>query len=186
MVIIKDIVSVVGVLLVIVFWVINNGFKVGDVIWECVKKIMDEMGYWFNVNVWVLVIQCNFVIGVVIVELYDFFFVSLVYGIEILCCISNIQILMSVGFISLEIEMWVIEILMEYCCEVMVVYSKFLDDDILVYFVNQVLGFVLINCYIEVIGNCCVWLDNQVGGKLMVEYILYYGYEDIVVISSCY
>lgn len=42
---------------------------------------------------------------------------------------------MSVGFIVREIELKVIEILFEYCCEVMVVYSKVFDDDILIEFV---------------------------------------------------
>lgn len=86
MVIIKDIVNVVGVLFVIVLCVINDGLKVGKEICECVKNIMCEMGYCFNVNVRVLVIKCSVFLGVVIVEFFDFFFVILVYGIEIIIC----------------------------------------------------------------------------------------------------
>lgn len=51
---------------------------------------MEEMGYCFNVNVWVLVIKCSVFLGVVLVELYDFFFVMLVYGVEIVICKNNV------------------------------------------------------------------------------------------------
>lgn len=183
---IKDIASAAGVSLATVSRVINNGPKVGDATRERVKKIMDEMGYRPNANARALVTQRNPAIGVVIAELHDPFFASLAHGIETLCRTSNIQILMSAGSTSPETEMRAIETLMEHRCEAMVVHSKFLDDDALVHFANQVPGFVLINRYIEVIGNRCVWLDNQAGGKLMAEHILHHGHEDIAVISSRY
>lgn len=74
----------------IVLRVINNGFKVGNDICKCVKKIMEEMGYCFNVNVWVFVIKCSVFLGVVIVEFYDLFFVMLVYGVEFIICKNNV------------------------------------------------------------------------------------------------
>lgn len=55
MVIIKDVVWLVGVLVVIVFCVINNLFKVSEVFWLVVYSVMEFFSYYLNVNVCVLV-----------------------------------------------------------------------------------------------------------------------------------
>lgn len=82
MVIIKDVVWLVGVLVVIVFCVINNLFKVSEVFWLVVYSVMEFFSYYLNVNVCVLVQQIIEMVGLVVGDVFDLFFGVMVKAVE--------------------------------------------------------------------------------------------------------
>ncbi|WP_017445730.1 LacI family DNA-binding transcriptional regulator [Gayadomonas joobiniege] len=183
---IKDIAKEAGVSLATVSRVINNGPKVSDKTRERIKAIMKDLGYRPNANARALVKQKNPSIGVVLAELSDPFFATLAHGIESVAREQNLQILLSSGSIHAKTERKAIETLFEHRCEAMIVHSKALDNHTLIDFAKQVPGFVLINRYIPEIADCCVWLDNYVGGGLMARHLLNNGHQKFVVLSSEY
>ncbi|MBU2878976.1 MULTISPECIES: substrate-binding domain-containing protein [Aliiglaciecola] len=183
---IKDIAQEAGVSSATVSRVINNGPKVGEATRNRVKKIMADLGYRPNANARALVTQRSASFGIVLPELSDPFFATMAHGIESVTRKKNVQILMSTGSIEKATELKAIETLLEHRCNAMVVHSKALDDATLIDFANTIPGFVLINRYIEEIGNRCVWLDNIAGGETMARYILKQGHKKLVVVSSKY
>ncbi|RDV27999.1 LacI family DNA-binding transcriptional regulator [Alteromonas aestuariivivens] len=183
---IKDIANAAGVSLATVSRVINNGPKVGEATRQRIKKIMLEMDYRPNANARALVTKRSASLGVVLAEMLDPFFATLAHGIETVTQERNVQILMSSGSIRRETELKAIETLLEHRVEAMVVHSKALDDATLIEFAREVPGFVLINRYIEAIGNRCVWLDNVAGGRLMADTMLRQGHRKLAVITSRY
>ncbi|GAC12819.1 substrate-binding domain-containing protein [Aliiglaciecola lipolytica] len=183
---IKDIAQEAGVSLATVSRVINNGPKVGDATRKRVKQIMLEMGYRPNANARALVTQRSASFGIVLPELSDPFFATMAHGIESVTRKIDVQILMSTGSIEKATELKAIETLLEHRCNAMVVHSKALDDATLINFAKTIPGFVLINRYIEEIGNRCVWLDNIAGGQTMARHMLNQGHTKFVIVSSKY
>lgn len=80
-VIIYDVVGVVGVLLVIVFRVLNLLEKVKEEMCLCVLKVIKELGYRFNVIVRGLVSRKIIIVGVVILDIIRVFVFEMLGGI---------------------------------------------------------------------------------------------------------
>lgn len=82
MAIIKDVVRLVGVLVVIVFRVINNLFKVSEVFRLVVYSVMEFFSYYSNVNVRALAQQIIETVGLVVGDVFDSFFGVMVKAVE--------------------------------------------------------------------------------------------------------
>lgn len=183
---IKDVARVAGVSVASVSRVLNNGPKVSKTTIEKVTKVMKELNYSPNANARALVTQKSTTLGVVIPDLADPFFASLAKGVEQVARQKNMQLLLSTGLISAETEIQAINLLIERRCDVMVVHSKKLPDQVLIELANKVPGFVLIDRYIEDIAQRCVWLDNLEGGKIAARHLLALEHKEFACISSKY
>lgn len=72
----------VVVLMVIVLWVVNGNFNVKFVMCKKVLVVIEWLDYWFNVVVWGLVSKCLIMVGVIILDVINIYFVVLVCGID--------------------------------------------------------------------------------------------------------
>ncbi len=180
----KEIADAAGVSQATVSRVINDGPKVGKKTRERVKNIIRELNYRPNANARALATSRSDAVGVVIADLYEPFFAALAHGVETVARKHNTQILISGGTIGEEPEEKAINTLLGHRCDAMVVHCKSLPDERLIEIAKQVPGFVLINRYIPAIASQCVWLDNQVGGRMMADYMIRQGHRKFAVISS--
>jgi len=181
---IKDVAQLAGVSVASVSRVLNNGPKVSKKTIETVLKVVKDLNYTPNANARALVTQKSSTLGVVIPDLVDPFFASLAHGVEQVARQKNMQLLLSTGLVSAETEMQAINLLIERRCDVMVVHSKKLSDDVLIELANKVPGLVLIDRYIEEIAERCVWLDNLEGGKIAARHLLALNHQNFACISS--
>ncbi|NQY37607.1 MAG: LacI family DNA-binding transcriptional regulator [Alteromonadaceae bacterium] len=183
---IKDVARLSGVSVASVSRVLNNGPKVSKKTIEKVSKVIKELNYTPNANARALVTQKSTTLGVVIPDLIDPFFASLANGVEKVARKSNMQLLLSTGLVSAESEMQAINLLIERRCDVMVVHSKKLPDQVLIELSNKVAGLVLIDRYIEEIAHRCIWLDNIEGGKIAARHLLALNHKNFACIASKY
>jgi len=181
---IKDVARIAGVSVASVSRVLNNGPKVSKKTIEIVTEVMKELNYSPNANARALVTQKSSTIGVVIPDLTDPFFASLANGVEQVARQKNMQLLLSTGLVSAASEMQAINLLIERRCDVMVVHSKMLSDEVLIEFANKISGLVLIDRFIEAISERCVWLDNLEGGKIAARHLLALNHQRFACISS--
>jgi LacI family transcriptional regulator len=181
---IKDVARLAGVSVASVSRVLNNGPKVSQKTIENVLKVVKDLKYTPNANARALVTQKSTTLGVVIPDLIDPFFASLANGVEQVARQNNMQLLLSTGLVSAETEMQAINLLIERRCDVMVVHSKKLTDEVLIELANKVPGLVLIDRYIEEIALRCVWLDNLEGGKIAARHLLALNHQNFACISS--
>jgi LacI family transcriptional regulator len=181
---IKDVARLAGVSVASVSRVLNNGPKVSKNTIEKVTKIMEDLNYTPNANARALVTQKSTTIGVVIPDLSDPFFASLAHGVEQVARQKNRQLLLSTGLVSAETEMQAINLLIERRCDVMVVHSKKLSNQVLIALADKVTGLVLIDRFIKEISHRCVWLDNFEGGKIAARHLLTLNHQQFACISS--
>ena len=181
---IKDVARIAGVSVASVSRVLNNGPKVSKKTIENVLKVVKDLNYTPNANARALVTQKSTTLGVVIPDLIDPFFASLANGVEQVARQKHMQLLLSTGLVSAETEMQAINLLIERRCDVMVVHSKKLSDQVLIELASKVPGLVLIDRYIEEIAPRCVWLDNLEGGKIAARHLLALNHQSFACISS--
>jgi len=183
---IKDVARISGVSVASVSRVLNNGPKVSKQTIEKVLKVVQDLNYTPNANARALVTQKSSTLGVVIPDLIDPFFASLANGVEKVARQNNMQLLLSTGLITADSEMQAIKLLIERQCDVMVVHSKKLSDEVLIKLASKVAGLVLIDRYIEEIAHRCVWLDNLEGGKIAARHLLSLNHQNFACLSSKY
>jgi len=181
---IKDVARLAGVSVASVSRVLNNGPKVSKKTIENVLKVVKDLNYTPNANARALVTQKSTTLGVVIPDLIDPFFSSLAHGVEQVARQKKMQLLLSTGLVSAETEMQAIKLLIERQCDVMVVHSKKLSDQVLIELASDVPGLVMIDRYIEEIAHRCVWLDNHEGGKIAARHLLSLNHQRFACISS--
>ena len=183
---IKDVARLAGVSVATVSRVVNNAPRVSEKTKAAVRKVMDELNYTTNANDRALVTQKNMTIGVVIPDLTDPFFALLAHGVEQIAREENMQLLLSTCLLTPESEQQAINLLIERQCDVMVVHSTKLADNVLISLSKKVPGLVLIGRLIEEISHRCVWLDNTEGGKIAARHLLSLNHEQFAYISSVY
>ena len=181
---IKDVARIAGVSIASVSRVLNKGPKVSKKTIEKVSKVMKDLNYSPNANARALVTQKSTTLGVVIPNLVDPFFASLANGVEQVARQHNMQLLLSTGLVSAETEIQAINLLIERRCDVMVVHSKILSDEVLIELTKKNSGLVLIDRYIEDIAYRCIWLDNIEGGRIASRHLLSLNHKKFAYISS--
>ena len=181
---IKDIANAAGVSIATVSRVINDGPKVGSETRRRVRQVVQDLGYRPNAAARALVTKDNLSIGVVVPELSDPFYAALAHGIESVCKTRNLQFLLSSSAFSAEGEEQAIKMLVEHRCQAIVVHSQMLDAEALLKYRDIVPGLVLINRYIPDIAHQCVWLDNELGGRIMAQFMLSHGHRQFAAVMS--
>ena len=181
---IKDVAKQAGVSVATVSRVVNNAPRVSEKTKATVLKVMEELNYTANANARALVTQKNMTIGVVIPDLTDPFFALLAHGVEQIAREQSMQLLLSTCLLTPESEQQAINLLIERQCDVMVVHSTKLEDEVLISLSKKVPGLVLIGRLIEDLAHRCVWLDNTEGGKIAARHLLSLNHKNFAYISS--
>lgn len=181
---IKDIALASGVSIATVSRVVNNGPKVGEKTRKRVIAMMNELGYTPNANARALVTQKSSTIGVVIPDLTDPFFASLANGVEQVASENNMQMLLSTGKQTADSELKAIQLLEQQRCDCIIAHSKLLDEKTLVELCRRIPGLVLIDRYISLVKERCIWLDNLEGGKIAARHLLSLNHKSLACIIS--
>ncbi len=181
---IKDVAKEAGVSVATVSRVMNNSSHASASTKKLVQNAMKKLGYRPNANARALVSQSTNTIGVLIGDVSDPFYGSMVKAIDSIAIQHGKHLLIGNGYHNAEFEREVIELLINSRCESLVVHSKALSDEELIRFAQEKPSMVLINRYIAEIGERCIALDNYRGSYAAVEHLIKMGHRRIGYVCS--
>ncbi|PWI35210.1 DNA-binding transcriptional regulator GalS [Vibrio albus] len=181
---IKDVAKEAGVSVATVSRVINNSPKASAVSIEAVKQAMAKLGYRPNANARALVSQSTQTVGVLVGDVSDPFFGTLVKAADKVAHTHGKHLLVCNGYHHAEQEKAAIELLINSRCESLIIHSKALSDQELIQYANEVKGMVLINRHIPELADRCISLDNHKGSYLATEFLIRHGHTKIAHIAS--
>ncbi|PMH41166.1 DNA-binding transcriptional regulator GalS [Vibrio sp. 10N.286.49.B3] len=181
---IKDVAREAGVSVATVSRVINKSPKASAASIKIVTKVMTELGYRPNANARALVSQSTNTIGVLVGDVSDPFFGTLVKAVDNIARKNGKHILVGNGYHDAKEEKHALELLINNRCESLVIHSKALSDEELINYAKEVKGLVLINRLIPEIAHRCISLDNRKGAFLATELLIREGHHHIACIAS--
>ena len=181
---IKDVAKAAGVSVATVSRVINKSPKASASSIEAVTKAMSELGYRPNAAARALVNQSTETMGVLVSDVSDPFFGTLVKAVDMVAHQNGKHVLIGNGYHNEEGERQAIELLINNRCDALVIHSKALSDAEMIEFAKEAKGMVLINRHIPEIGHRCISLDNFKGAYLATEFLIRSGHKHIACIAS--
>ncbi|MCW8332307.1 substrate-binding domain-containing protein [Vibrio paucivorans] len=181
---IKDVAKEAGVSIATVSRVINKSPKASKSSIESVTQAMNKLGYRPNAAAKALVSQSTNTVGVLVGDVSDPFFGTLVKAVDTVAHQHNKHILVGNGYHNAEEERRAIELLINNRCDALVVHAKALSDEELIGYAKEVKGLVLINRHIPQLADRCISLDNKKGAYLATEYLIRHGHTKIACIAS--
>ncbi|WP_277850111.1 substrate-binding domain-containing protein [Moellerella wisconsensis] len=181
---IKDVAREAGVSVATVSRVINESPKASKASIIVVKQAMSKLGYRPNAAARALVSQNSHTIGVLVNDVSDPFFGTLVKAVDGVAHRYGKHILICNGYHNAEEERQSIELLINNRCDALVIHSKALSDTQLIDYATEVPSMVLINRHIPQISERCISLNNYQGAYLATEHLINYGHKNIAYISS--
>ncbi len=181
---IKDVAREAGVSVATVSRVINNSPKASKSSVESVSKAMKALGYRPNAAARALVSQSTNTIGVLVSDVSDPFFGTMVKAVDKIAHEAGKHLLIGNGYHQAEEERKAIELLINSRCDALVIHSKGLSDQELIEFANEIPAMVLINRHIPELADRCISLDNYKGAFLATEFLIRNGHRNIACISS--
>ncbi|MCW8327721.1 substrate-binding domain-containing protein [Photobacterium sp. SDRW27] len=181
---IKDVAKEAGVSVATVSRVINKSPKASKASIESVTAAMSKLGYRPNANARALVSQSTNTMGVLVGDVSDPFFGSMLKAVDKIGRSHGKHILIGNGYHNANTEREAIELLINSRCESLVIHSKGLSNKELIDFASEVPGMVLINRFIPEIAERCIALDNHKGSYLATEYLIKHGHQHIGYICS--
>lgn len=181
---IKDVAREAGVSTATVSRVINKSPKAGKDSIEAVQTAMKKLGYRPNVNARALVNKSSNTIGVLVSDISDPFFGTLIKAVDQVARENNKHLLIGNGYHNTDTEREAIELLINSSRESLIIHSKALPAQELIDFAKEVPGFVLINRFIPEIAERCIAFDNFKGAYMATEFLINHGHKHIAYINS--
>ena len=181
---IKDVAKEAGVSVATVSRVINKSPKASTASIEAVTKAMTKLGYRPNANARALVSQSTQTVGVLVADVSDPFFGTMVKAADSIAKTEGKHLLVCNGYHYAKEEKEAIELLINSRCESLIIHSKALSDQDLIQFANEVKGMVIINRHIPELADRCISLDNRKGAYLATEFLIRHGHTKIAHIAS--
>ncbi len=181
---IKDVAKEAGVSVATVSRVINKSPKASRSSIESVTKAMSKLGYRPNAAARALVSQSTNTMGVLVGDVSDPFFGTLIKSVDNVARENGKHILIGNGYHNPDDERHALELLINSRCEAIIVHSKGLPDEELIEYAKEVKGLVLINRHIDEISERCISLDNRKGAYLATEHLIRQGHRKIACIAS--
>lgn len=184
MITIKEVAKEAGVSIATVSRVINKSPKASKASVEAVTQAMTKLGYRPNAAAKALVSQSTNTIGVLVGDVSDPFFGTLVKAVDQVARENGKHLLIGNGYHNADEERQAIELLINNRCDALVIHSKGLTDQELIHFANEVPSLVIINRHIPEIAERCISLDNFKGAYLATRFLIQNGHEQIACIAS--
>lgn len=181
---IKDVAREAGVSVATVSRVINKSPKASQASIDAVSLAMHKLGYRPNAAARALVNQSTNTIGVLVSDVSDPFFGTLVKAVDTVAHREGKHLLIGNGYHRAEEERRALELLINSRCDALVIHSKALPDEELIEYANEVKTLVLINRHIPQLADRCISLDNQKGAYLATDFLIRQGHRNIACISS--
>ncbi|MDN4501030.1 LacI family DNA-binding transcriptional regulator [Alteromonadaceae bacterium BrNp21-10] len=164
--------------------VINNADSVKPDTRKLVEKAMRDLGYRPNSIAQSLASNKTQTVGYVVPQLHGSFFGSMMSGSEQVLRMANKHMFITIGHSNEEHEIEAVEALLMRRCDALILHLEAVSDDYLIDLAKQNVPFVLVNRYIEEIGDNCISLDNRTGGYLATKELIGAGHRDIAYIAG--
>jgi len=181
---IKDVAELAGVSVATVSRVINHSPKASKMAKETVTKAMHTLGYRPNVYARALVSQKTDTVGVLVHDVSDQFFGSIVRSVENETQKVGKYILIGNGFHDETKERAALERLISSRCDAFIVHSKALSDEELGNYAHDYPSMVFINRIVKGYEHRSIDLDNIQGERLATQHLIKNGHSDIIFICS--
>lgn len=181
---IKDVAKEAGVSIATVSRVINKSPKASQTAIDAVTEAMRKLGYRPNAAAKALVSQNTNTVGVLVGDVSDPFFGTLIKSIDTIANEHGKHTLIGNGHHDAKKEREAIELLINNRCDAFVIHSKALSDEELISYANEVKSMVLINRHIDAIADRCISLDNFRGAYLATQYLIRHGHTKVAYVSS--
>jgi len=181
---IKDVAREAGVSIATVSRVVNKSPKAGKSSIQSVQAAMKKLNYRPNANARALVSKNTNTIGVLVGDVSDPFFGSIIKAVDQVAREHNKHLLIGNGYHDADIERNAIELLINSGSESLVIHSKALTNQELIEFSKEAPGLVLINRYIPEIAERCIAFDNFKGAYMATEFLINNGHKHIAYINS--
>ncbi|CAH0531546.1 substrate-binding domain-containing protein [Vibrio natriegens] len=181
---IKDVAKEAGVSVATVSRVINKSPKASQNSIDAVTQAMSKLGYRPNAAARALVSQSTNTIGVLVSDVSDPFFGTLVKSVDNVARENGKHILIGNGYHNADDERRALDLLANSRCDALVIHAKGLSDEELIAYAKEVKGLVLINRHIPELAERCISLDNRKGAFLATEYLIRHGHRKIACIAS--
>ena len=181
---IKDVARLSGVSVATVSRVINDSPKASQASRDAVFKAMAELKYHPNANARALAHQSAETLGLVVADVSDPFFGTMVKAVEQVAQATGNFLLISNGYHDAKQEKKAIEQLIRHRCAGLVVHAKMLPDEELALLMNHVPGMVLINRTLPGYESRCVALDDRYGSWLATRHMIQEGHQKIGFLCS--
>jgi LacI family transcriptional regulator len=181
---IKDVAREAAVSTATVSRVINKSPKAGKAAILAVQTAMKKLSYRPNANARALVSKNTNTIGVLVSDVSDPFFGSVIKAVDQVARQNNKHLLIGNGYHDANAERDSIELLINSGSESLIIHSKALSDQELIDFAKEAPGLVLINRFIPEIAERCIAFDNFKGAYMATEFLIKNGHKHIAYINS--
>lgn len=179
MVTIKQVSELAGVSSATVSRVINNTDTVKEKTRQQVLDAMEKLGYRHNVIAASLASNKTHTVGYVVPELHGSFFGTMMAGSEKVLRQANKHMFVVTGHSDEALEKKEIEALLSRRCDALILHVEAVSDEYLIDLASQDVPIVVVNRYIEAIGEKCISLDNVLGGYLATKHLIDLGHTHI-------
>ncbi|MEG1210319.1 MAG: HTH-type transcriptional regulator GalR [Leclercia sp.] len=181
---IKDVARLAGVSVATVSRVINDSPKASETSRKAVLTAMESLNYHPNANARALAQQSTDTVGLVVGDVSDPFFGSMVKAVEQVAYRTGNFLLIGNGYHNEHKERQAIEQLIRHRCAALVVHAKKLPDEELVHLMKQIPGMVIMNRIIPGYEQRCVALDDRYGAWLATRHLIQQGHTRIGYLCS--
>ncbi|MEI7062161.1 HTH-type transcriptional regulator GalR [Dickeya chrysanthemi] len=181
---IKDVARLAGVSVATVSRVINDSPKASEQARSAVLQAMQQLQYHPNANARALAQQSTETLGLVVSDVSDPFFGTMVKAVEQEAYRTGNFLLIGNGYHVAHKERQAIEQLIRHRCAALVVHAKMLPDEELAQLMEQIPGMVLINRILPGYEARCVALDNRYGAWLATRHLILQGHRQIGILCS--
>lgn len=181
---IKQVSQMAGVSSATVSRVMNQPNSVRPSTRNRVTEAMTALNYRYNGIAASLSSKKTNTIGYVVPELHGFFFGGMISGTEQVLRRANRHLLVAAGHSNENDEKDAIEYLRARRCDALILHVEALSDTYLEDLAKQEVPFVVVNRYIQSIGDRCIALDNERGGYLATRVLIDAGHENIAYIAG--
>ena len=179
MVTIKQVSELAGVSSATVSRVINNTDTVKEKTRQQVLDAMEKLGYRHNVIAASLASNKTHTVGYVVPELHGSFFGAMMAGSEKVLRQANKHMFVVTGHSDEALEKKEIEALLSRRCDALILHVEAVSDEYLIDLASQDVPIVVVNRYIEAIGEKCISLDNVLGAYLATKHLIDLGHTQI-------
>lgn len=174
----------VGVFFIIVLYVVNRMWLVSDVVCKKVEDVIVQLYYVFSVVVCLLKVCIILIIGLLVLNSINLYFVELLWGIED-CCECNGYCVIFCNFDdNLQKQVNYLCVFQEKCIDGLVLVFVGGDGVLVKGLVNMCMLIVIVDCEVEGVEVDWVQIDYEMGVYLVICYLFELGYCDIVCIGG--
>ncbi len=181
---IKDVSDLAGVSQATVSRVINGTSRVSPDKKLKVEKAIQELGYRPNSIAKALASRQTGSIGVVVPDLGGPFFSGILDAIENQLRRLGYHVVVTAGSNTEQGQKDAVEFLLGRRVDALILHTQNLSDDYLIELESQGINLVMVNRFIPELANCCIEIDNELGGFTATQYLIRMGHKKIACITG--